>query len=347
MSEDSLFGRFPYLLPCIVVSLISLGGTIFGYFWLTESKPESYAIIELSNVSVDSRKFEDGNEDSKSHLLAPEFEHPEDEDEIETRTENGAEMEKEKEESIAEIDFDMSESSPPPPEPSIFANCRVFRHRDPLITVGIYILIGFIYTALDETFSIWAMNNISSGGLGMTESEIGICYMVNGIASLPWNFFVYPFLDRVFGTLSLMKVGLFLCIIPFCILPSLTYVFQISKAGGLASLITVLLIRSCSSSIIFTPIMLLINNSVAPSLLGFTNGCAQSGVALARALAPTFGGSILAFSLESHLSFPFNHFFVFLLLGSLLFVCGIAAQFLTPAVNFRKSETPLSHLNPE
>eukprot|EP00283_Hemiselmis_rufescens_P026698 CAMPEP_0173438346 /NCGR_PEP_ID=MMETSP1357-20121228/20093_1 /TAXON_ID=77926 /ORGANISM="Hemiselmis rufescens, Strain PCC563" /LENGTH=218 /DNA_ID=CAMNT_0014403635 /DNA_START=129 /DNA_END=782 /DNA_ORIENTATION=+ len=35
-SSDGLFGQYPYLLPCMVMSLIPYSGMFLGYFWLIE-----------------------------------------------------------------------------------------------------------------------------------------------------------------------------------------------------------------------------------------------------------------------------------------------------------------------
>ncbi|KAL8162043.1 hypothetical protein V2J09_013532 [Rumex salicifolius] len=67
-SKESLFGRFPYFLPCLIISIFAVGVTI-STFWLEESMhrhpktqqdDESYAFLETStNAKETSQEYEE------------------------------------------------------------------------------------------------------------------------------------------------------------------------------------------------------------------------------------------------------------------------------------------------
>ncbi|CAN0839737.1 Protein ZINC INDUCED FACILITATOR-LIKE 1 [Linum grandiflorum] len=69
-SEDSLFGRFPYLLPCVAISLITLGVTIAS-FWLPETLhvhkdersqcQDSYAALESASGGDGPKLYDQGS----------------------------------------------------------------------------------------------------------------------------------------------------------------------------------------------------------------------------------------------------------------------------------------------
>jgi hypothetical protein len=44
------------------------------------------------------------------------------------------------------------------------------------------------------------------------------------------------------------------------------------------------------------------------------NGIAQAGVAGVRAVGPALGGIVWAWSLNNGIGFPFNHFFIFIVI---------------------------------
>ncbi len=71
--------------------------------------------------------------------------------------------------------------------------------------------------------------------------------------------------------------------------------------------------------------LVLIANATRKSQLGALNGVAQSGVALMRATGPVLAGTLFAWSIEPGRSFPFNSFFIFLVMAVLtLFLFGFS-----------------------
>jgi len=91
----------------------------------------------------------------------------------------------------------------------------------------------------------------------------------------------------------------------------------------------------------FTTVFVLVNNSVDSQSRATVNGIGQSISALFRAIGPTIGGNIFAFTLTKNLPWPFNFTFVFLLVGISLICSSLISRQLSPSINYQKTRALL------
>jgi len=86
-------------------------------------------------------------------------------------------------------------------------------------------------------------------------------------------------------------------------------------------------------------VMAMIANSVDFKQMGSVNGLAQSMVACTRAVAPTLGGVLFAWSVALHKFYPLNQHFVFLLMAILSAITALLTIGMPLSINKPKNET--------
>ncbi|TPX48499.1 hypothetical protein CcCBS67573_g10201 [Chytriomyces confervae] len=148
-----------------------------------------------------------------------------------------------------------------------------------IIAIGAYAMFSFQNIILEEVFSLWVVSPPEDGGLGYTPSDVGICLSILGFVALYFQLVLYPSMSRSSNPVTLFQTGSVLCIVPYLI------------------------------------IFIIINNSAADGNLGLVNGVAQTSAAFVRSIGPVLGGIMWAWSITNGRSFPFNYWFVFVLLA--------------------------------
>jgi len=288
--ENSLLHQFPFLLPCIASSLITLIGFVLGLVFLKETvhkKKDSHA--------EEAPLMENENGESKKTTV------------------------KNSKESIL-VEF--------------------FHSREVLVTSLLYGLVAFNALIFDEVFAVWSPSGEEFGGIGFSATDVGICYAIGGCALIVSQIFIFPILVKKFKAMGLHQIGLVVYMIIHPIFPLSSFLI-FSSVYLWTLMITLSIIRSVFVNFLFTSVMLLVNNSTVPSKLGAANGFAQTFASGLRALGPTVGGMILSWSQSNGLGFPFNQYFIFILLSfvalvSLLLTCLLDKD----SINHRKVEIP-------
>ncbi|EGC33731.1 hypothetical protein DICPUDRAFT_88644 [Dictyostelium purpureum] len=219
------------------------------------------------------------------------------------------------------------------------SNTNIFKNKLIMATTFLYCFVGFVFTMWDETFPIWAMSPIDKGGLGMESKAVGVCGAIGGVSVVLVQVFIIKPTTRKLGIITTFGVGNFLAIFSFFSFPLLSFAAPL-QSKGTANFITfwvfvsiVLVVRNISAQFVFTPIMTLINNSAISTLRGSANGWGQSLVALTRTIAPTLASILLSWSLTNHLSFPLNHFFVFIIMSLCSILPFVVSKFLPSSLN--------------
>jgi len=214
----------------------------------------------------------------------------------------------------------------------------VLKEKNVLLSVFMYSIIGFYYTMLDETLPLFAMADVSSGGLAFSLDNIGFTNAITGSFVILMQMFVY---HNVVGRLKLIntfRLGSILAIPMIIAYPCLSFFNPFGRIAIWSAVVILCAIRAFVSQCQFSSVMALINNSTDYNNMGSVNGFGQSLVALLRATGPAFSASVLAWSFENKLGFPFNHYFVFLL-ASILGIAPIVMTFyLSKSMNKPKNE---------
>ncbi|KAL6049054.1 Zinc induced facilitator-like 1 isoform 1 [Balamuthia mandrillaris] len=180
----------------------------------------------------------------------------------------------------------------------------------------LYALIAMVDLAFVEVFSVWSLNSPHdehAPGLGFDTLQIGLPSTTAAVAMVLFQLFIYPPMDKRLGSLRTYRLCIG-CSVPFlACFPLLHRLSGVSSHDWLlwAALLPFytllrLLVIGCYASI-----NILVSNAAGRARLGMANGVSTAMAAFARMLAPSFGGTIFAFSLRGS-TFPFNYNFIFL-----------------------------------
>ncbi|KAG0038253.1 hypothetical protein BGZ82_000697 [Podila clonocystis] len=139
------------------------------------------------------------------------------------------------------------------------------------------------------------------------------------------QFVLYPKLERRFSAVRLFRCAQLLYVCVYLTFPMirefLTDENEPETGGQIArvryTVLLVLVFKYVCSVLSYTSVMVMITNSSPPHLLGTVNGIGQTSASFMRAFGPALGGILWAWSLSNKLSFPFNYFFVFFLMGTI------------------------------
>lgn len=140
-----------------------------------------------------------------------------------------------------------------------------------------------------------------TGGLGLSQSRVGLAMAIIGIIGLPLQILVYPPTTTRMGTLPSYRLFLPFSILAYTALPFLVLLSTHPTWRIWVLLSTVLASQVLSRTFALTGTVILVNNSSpAPTALGTIHGVAQSVSSGARMLGPTIGGWLLGLGLKGN-----------------------------------------------
>lgn len=298
--NNFIFNTFPYLLPNLIIALLSLVGLILGYFFLFESNKE----VLKKSEKINEEKSENNQDIFEENII----------DLNASPVINQESFEK----VVNESRWQNLKSY------LLVSNSVIFTTRGPLLSCLLYAHLGAIEIAFNDVFPIWLWSPVANQGLGMEPYEIGLLAALTGTFIFVSQITLTPWLNTRFGMKTAYNLTTILSIIPLFLLPDI-YHFASKDTIWImwALLIYIYLWRMVWVEASFTSTMLLINTSVPPSELGVLNGIAQSLVALGRAIFPFCFTPLFALSISGKYSFPFDVHMVF-------YLCGILSLILVP-----------------
>ncbi|KAI8343212.1 major facilitator superfamily domain-containing protein [Chlamydoabsidia padenii] len=288
------FIEYPYFLPCFVSSLGSLVGFVIGFMYLKESNP---AVLSAKQQKETDKT--NGNEaDETTALLPP------------TNNTNTPSVKK-------------SSTNP----------FLVFRSigRNSVVTILAYSIFAFHAMVFDEVLPLYFASPTHVGGLGSTAPELAKILCVCGLWQLIGQFYLFPWLNKRYDTLSLTRVSLLIFFVSYALFPELStykewlahHVASEESGPGLyllrAGYLVLLLLRVFGNCLAFTCLMVMTSNSAGPGMLGTINGLLQSCLSLVRAFGPTIGGTLWSFSLQYNI-YPFDRHLVYYLIAILALI---------------------------
>ncbi|KAJ5682732.1 Major facilitator superfamily multidrug transporter mfsB [Penicillium macrosclerotiorum] len=297
-SRNTLFDRFPFLLPNLVCIWVLICGIVLGFLFLEETHPEKKhrrdAGRELGHWLISKcwgsrvQLPDDSVEESKSfvHGVPPEYESVESSPCLRPVSDVGA----------TECDLEGQTSSAP----------KAFT-RQVIVTIVAYGILAYHSVSFDQLMPVFLSTPKSddavslplrfTGGLGLSTKTIGFMLAVQGIYSMIAQLWLFPFVVKHFGTLRTFRFVLlawpplylavpYLILLPAKLQMPAVYVALISK-------ITFHVIAFPASAI------LLANAAPTSKVLGSINGAAASTASLSRAFGPTVTGLLHSKGLES------------------------------------------------
>ncbi|KAI9371931.1 major facilitator superfamily domain-containing protein [Aspergillus egyptiacus] len=281
-SGDGLFGRYPYLLPNVVCSMLLLCSIIFAWFFLQETHPNM-------QPSGDS---EDPDQASAEHpLLAT----------VGAWANPGADLRRESYGTFNQVQLYEDESwgvneDGSKPEPDSQEQTAFTR---PVIMLIVALAI-FTYHSMtyDHLLPIFLQDKRGvptveggltfPGGVGLSTRTVGLIVSSDGIIALIIQSLIFPALAHYLGVWKLFIIVTVLHPVAYFMVP---YLIFLPYRYVLFGIYTCMVTRNILS-IIDYPVLLILIKQASPSdhCLGRINGLAASAGAAARTLAPPIAG---------------------------------------------------------
>eukprot|EP00299_Pterocystis_sp_00344_P010263 c4545_g1_i2.p1 GENE.c4545_g1_i2~~c4545_g1_i2.p1 ORF type:complete len:314 (+),score=63.59 c4545_g1_i2:435-1376(+) len=168
---------------------------------------------------------------------------------------------------------------------------------NPLVLSSLF-LVFLLYlwsVSFDEVVNLFAIANVKSGGLGWKPSQLGICLSCAAVFVVVFTLFVYPIVLHRFGKITCLMfssvcIAVLSSVIPFTsLLPS--HVIW-------GAVLCLLGVTKVCSSMCFTGVFLIVNQSVEKSLRGRLNGLSTTVGSIAAAIGPAAIAPLFAWSVD-------------------------------------------------
>lgn len=202
IAQDSIWGRFPYLLPCLVVVGACFVALVLCFIYLEEiNEPRGSAALKahslLDSISDDSSSG-GGGSDEREQTQDP-------------KVYNGDSSSKTNKSLLSSVlggkrtsSTVSSRKSNPVRSNSLWFLLKI---RNLMISCGLYAIVGFATSIIVETFPLWVLLNIEDGGFALKSSDIGLIMMVGAPFQLVSQLAVYPRMARRFGHLRTFRLS--------------------------------------------------------------------------------------------------------------------------------------------
>ncbi|WOG91048.1 hypothetical protein DCAR_0310296 [Daucus carota subsp. sativus] len=306
-SEKSIFGRFPYFLPCLLISLFAFLVSIIS-FWL----PETLHIHHGNkNEQCDAA---DALENSMyKYRVDGVSRHGNKNEQCDAADASENSMYKSRVDGVI-----RSKERLPSSKLSLLRNWPL------MSAITVYCVFQLHDTAYAEAFTLWADSPRKYGGLHYKIPEVGEVLAISGFGLLILQMFLYPVLERTFGAILVSRIG------AVATIPLLTCYPYIAKLSG--NLLFAVL--SCASILmnvlmvsVSTGLYLLQNRAVSSDQRGAANGISMSALSLFKAFGPACGGSFFSWAqTRQNPTFLPGDQIVFSILNSIEFI-GLAMTF--------------------
>ncbi|PWY71470.1 MFS general substrate transporter [Aspergillus heteromorphus CBS 117.55] len=284
-SRDGLFGKFPYLLPNLVCSVLLLCSIILSWLLLNETHPDMQPQVapdDLDRCSADRPLLiaaqATANAGTNLHIESyGTF------DQVRLH---------EDEHWAVRADFSNPESTSQ--KHSIFT----WRQSMLILALAIFTYHSMTYDHLlpiflqDRNFSDISAFSASvfrfPGGVGLSTQTVGLIMSTDGLIALVIQIFIFPLLAERLGVWKLFIIVTVLHPLAYLMVPFLVF---LSSRYVMFGIYTCLVVRNILSIVAF-PVLLILIKQASPSdlVMGKINGLAASTGALARTLAPPIAG---------------------------------------------------------
>ncbi|KAF5447295.1 hypothetical protein F2P56_032857 [Juglans regia] len=291
-AKSSIFGRFPFLLPCLLISIYA-AGVFVSCWWLPET-------LHMHNERV-SERFDPC-------------------DVLEVSSNEISEVE-----NITDVDRRVAPSKANllknwPLMSTIIVYC-VFSLQEmaytedlsPGKTIGsAKECEGLYYFEEANIFSLWAVSNKKYGGLGFSSQDVGIVLAISGLGLLLFQLLLYPPMERVLGPVMVTRLSAVIS------MPLLSLYPYIAMLSGLALHLVIncaSMLRNALSVSLVTGIFILQNNAVPQNQRGAANGISMTAMSVFKAFGPAGGGALFSWAQKRQVAafLPGNQMVFFIL----------------------------------
>jgi len=208
-----------------------------------------------------------------------------------------------------------------------FKNLSAQEWKNVSLAIGIYCLNCLTVVTFDETFPLLAVLTKKDHGLSWNTGDVGTTWLIAGFFIIIFNSTCYTPLTSRLRTIGALKFGIVLCTISFFLFPlnSLWENWIFVYIGIYSTFI----LRIVAGVLVFNASNILINNACPEGLGGRINGIAFGIGAILKAVGPTFGATLFAWSANNNLPFPLDYTFVYNL-NTLVSAITFFLAYLTP-----------------
>ena len=198
-----------------------------------------------------------------------------------------------------------------------------------------YAGLAFIAIGYDEILPVYAATREDLGGLSLSASQIGLVLVVGGVALILFQLFAFPLvLKRLGVTKALRRASLaFACVALLAPVASVRGVVEKPAAKWFALLASQTL-KIVTLAVLFTTVIMAVNNSCLNRVKARVNGAATSCAALGRIVSPVVHGVVFSASLRLHENA--QQFLVFAFVS----LCALALFALTSRLPSRLDQPP-------
>jgi len=136
-----------------------------------------------------------------------------------------------------------------------------------------------------------------AGGFGIDSRRIGAIFTIYAVASVTWQFVLFPPVARYLGVLRCLRIAFAIFPLVYFVTPFVTLISDpITKQ---VVMIALLMVRGIGGTFAFPTSTIMITNSAASlRVLGTINGVATSMSAVGRAAGPAVGGGLFTFGVK-------------------------------------------------
>ncbi|XP_062610268.1 uncharacterized protein LOC134272049 [Saccostrea cucullata] len=336
--KDGVFDHFPYLLPSLIVTCVCLVVIVVDFLILPETRSRKQLELDVEGHSEELQelvhKIQQKQTKEAERMISSSME------ELHYYTERAVydvKLNQSCQDLRKSRDFNRNKALKTPTENTTEGTSIHIFTPDCRKAIFLYTVFSFSSIGYEEIFTIWTSTKTIYDGLGFETDEIG---MVLGLSSFPMlilNLFIYPFLDRIFGTKKTFLICGCINGILITVTPMLHLIESSSPSILWAVLLVLIVPQKIMTSCLFTASSLFINNSSPPRMAGSVNGIATTSTAIARTLAPIIGGSIYAWSIANNLEAPFDVNLSFFNFGFILWLISIYSLFMPESLSRKKT----------
>ncbi|OIV89372.1 hypothetical protein TanjilG_22335 [Lupinus angustifolius] len=260
--KDSFWDKFPYALPCFIMSGFAFAGAI-ACIWIPSGRRRNDKVVlcDLEVTGSNSKNNLSTYEGKTAYIYLPQTPL-----EALGKGSNGANKD------------NMTKK-----------NLNLFLNWPLMSSIIVYGVFSLHEIAYQEVFSLWAVSPTRLGGLNFTSDNVGDVLAISGVALIIYQLTLFPYFENACGPVSIARISGVLSIpllqsYPFiAMLSGITLYIVISIASILKYILQVTIV---------TGLFILQNRLVEQHQRGAANGIAMTAMSLFKTIGPATGGAM-------------------------------------------------------
>ncbi len=181
-------------------------------------------------------------------------------------------------------------------------------------TMICYFFLSLNSICFDECVPLWAMASPAKGGIALPQHKIGVLLTITGGILTFYTFVIYPPLAVALGKVKGFRYGLMFSA-PFFLGITLLNRVDTSSPMHFPLLVICYAMAKAGTALSFSSLALVLNSCAAQDRRASLNGLSMSFGSLSKSFGPFTASILFAWSLNSGLSFPLDYHLVFLIVA--------------------------------